>query len=289
MNNASKRIWKISWMLPVLLMGTGCIAAADEQAGDEQADDETVATAEQAFSGYWSWSWADDSSTPPVYIGTDTDRTCFLSGVGGTLASRAGTWPDGDARVSVFRSGGGWYLDTHAGTGYNEIKGTAICVPSVANRTTPVRWSEGQPAQILAPVTTLRRCGLMSVLNEDAYGNDDNWKAAGDGVMIWNDGTNWYIGGTGHADGIGGCVDVTYNFIWNATWAPTTGTSTLNVLQQIDGGTNPLGTQCFLTGLGGRFWWSDWSDGVFINYDPGSHWWSVTVTDDKTAHVACVQ
>ncbi|WP_438042632.1 hypothetical protein [Sorangium sp. So ce128] len=127
----------------------------------------------------------------------------------------------------------------------------------------------------------------MSVWNNGG----DKWQAASDSVQVWNDGTNWYIGGTGNAIGDGSCVDVSPGTgigLWTYI-APSSGTATHNLVQAIDHGTSPLGTQCFLTGVAGRFRTSSWDDGVFVTYDPGTHWWKVTVSNGKTAHVMCIQ
>jgi hypothetical protein len=281
------RLCKLSLMLPVLLLGVGCVGATDEH-GD---DDEQVGAAQEAFSTYGSWSWGTAGhSTAAAPIGSDP-QTCFLSGVAGNLRSYYGA-PGGytAAYAEVYRSGSNWYINTYGPDTNSKVGATAICLPTSTNRTATVGWSTGYPAQVLAPVTANRRCGLMGVGNTEVYYNDNQWQSATDSVYIWNDGTNWYIGGTGHAQGYGGCVDVSSTSgTWNWTWAPTGGTSTLNLLQKVDGGTNPLGTQCFLTGVGGAFQSDDWNNGVFINYDAGSQWWSMTVSNNKTGKVTCVQ
>ncbi|WP_437767291.1 hypothetical protein WMF27_19975 [Sorangium sp. So ce281] len=285
MKNVSNKLWKLACMLPVLLMGIGCVAATGEQ-----ADDELVGTAEQAFTGYWGWSRATDNDFTPAWsVGSKAEMTCFLSGVAGDLsangpsiyASQAGVWHG---------YGDGWILDTSGDDMDVKVKTTILCVPSIANRTTAVKWSSGQAAKVLAPVTANRRCGLMRVTNDPESG-DNEWQAAGDSVLVWNDGTNWYIGGTGNAEGWGMCVDASSGTgigVWTYI-APSSGSATHNLVQAIDNGTTPLGTQCFLTGVGGRFQANSWTDGVFVTYDPGSTWWKVTVSNGKTADIMCIQ
>ncbi|WP_437873329.1 hypothetical protein [Sorangium sp. So ce363] len=291
----SNKLWKLSCMLPALLMGVGCVAATDDQASNDLVDDEAVGSAEQAFSGYWGW-WRETEGydTPRADLAPDFDRTCFLSGVAGDLKSNSGSPanpPLSSAFAGVYDSGGRWYFYTQGNHVTTKVKATTLCVPSVANRTTPVEWKGGEAAKVLAPVTANRRCGLDIVKNSETHYNDNNWQAAGDSVMVWNDGTNWYIGGTGNAHGRGRCVDATSGSgTWGWTYiAPSSGTATHNLIQAIHDGTSPLGTQCFLTGVGGRFQTSSWTDGVFVTYDPGSTWWRVTVSNGKTAHIMCIQ
>ncbi|XXX82381.1 hypothetical protein WMF30_26860 [Sorangium sp. So ce134] len=293
MRNVSNKLWKLSCMLPVLLMGIGCVAATGEQAGDELVDDELVGTAEQAFGGYWGWSRETvGHSTPDLDLASAADMTCFLSGVAGNLESQIGS-PSGTrtAWAGVYIYDGRWHLTTVGNEVDAKVKATTLCVPSIANRTASVSWKSGEAAKVLAPVTANRRCGLETVLNSSNSHFDTRWHAAGDSVSVWNDGTNWYIGGTGNAEGKGRCVDAspgTGTGVWTYI-APSSGTATHNLVQAIDNGTNPLGTQCFLTGVGGSFLTDSWTDGVFVTYDPGSTWWKVTVSNGKTAHVMCIQ
>jgi hypothetical protein len=129
------------------------------------------------------------------------DPRLLLSGVAGDLDAND-TSNIGFAGVWTYS--GGWYFRTKGSYEGAKVKATTLCVPSIANRTGEIRWSSGQAAKVLAPVTANRRCGLMSVWNNGG----DKWQAAGDSVQVWNDGTNWYIGGTGNALGDGSCVDV---------------------------------------------------------------------------------
>jgi hypothetical protein len=286
MKNVSNKFWKLSCILPVLLMGIGCVAATGEQAGDELMDDELVGTAEQAFTGYWGWSRATAGhSTPAWDLGSTDDMTCFLSGVGGNLnatdtsiSAWAGVWSNDDR----------WLLET---IGYDEgakVKATTLCVPSIKNRTTFARWSSGDGPTKLAPSTVSRRCGLRMV---GSFGFHDEWEAASDSVRVWDSGLDWFIDGTGNANGMAICVDVSPGSgTWRWTYiAPSSGTATHNLIQAIDHGTSPLGTQCFLTGVAGRFRTNSWDDGVFVAYDPGTNWWKVTVSNGRTAHVMCIQ
>ncbi|WP_438036928.1 hypothetical protein [Sorangium sp. So ce204] len=288
MKNISHKLWKLSCMLPVLLMGISCVAATGEQAGDELVDDELVGTAEQAFSGYWGWSRATEGHDLLSWdLASNADMTCFLSGVAGNLKSDGPGFFTAQAGVLNHDHNGRWLLSTRGEDDDTKVKATTLCVPSIANRTTEVDWSSGEAAKVLAPVTANRRCGLTQVMN---YGIDE-WQASGDSVQVWNDGTNWYLGGTGNAIGWANCVDVSPGTGiggWTLI-APSSGTATHNLVQAIDHGTSPLGTQCFLTGVGGRFRTNSWDDGVFVTYDPGTHWWKVTVSNGKTAHVMCIQ
>jgi hypothetical protein len=226
-------------------------------------------------------------------MGVDSDKTCFLSGVGGVLKSEDGVIgnpndPYSSAYAEVYRGGGHWWLLTGGYVSQIKVKATAICLPTVANRTVIQAWSGGQPAVDLGSASTYRICGLTGVVNTALGYYDNNWQASTDSVQVWQSGDRWYLGGTGHAQGSAVCVDTTYSGYWYWEWVAGSGTGTWNLLQQIDHGTSPLGTQCFLTGVTGAFQTNAWSNGVFINYDPGSTWWSFTASPQKGGWMMCV-
>jgi hypothetical protein len=282
-----------SWVLLILYSGAGCVTAMDEQTDTG----EPVGHVEQAFSGYWGFGWqTDNQSTPPLDLGPDGDRTCFLSGVGGVLKSEYGSFgPPGNipttAAARTYRSAGRWWLSTHGNRNGIRVKATAICLPTVANRTAQRSWAGwfGQQAVDLGPATTYRKCGLTDVSNTQVYYADNVWQASTDSVQVWQAGGRWYLGGTGNAQGAAVCVDTTHSGYWSWQLGSGTSTATWNLLQHVDHGTSPLGAQCFLMGVGGAFQENDWGSGVFVNYDQGSTWWSLAASPQKTGWVMCVK
>jgi len=169
---------------------------------------------------------------------------------------------------------------------------TTLCIPTTTHRTAFVDWQTGQGTQIMAAVTAKRQCGLTEVGNFDMYNVDAKFSSSSDHVRIWRDTTNWYIGGGGNAYGGGRCVDVeeTPTDLGNANWewiAPSSGTSTHDLAPGNNGGAN--GLQCFLTGLGGNFRNSDYTDGVFVNYDSDDVKWTMSTSNGKTGWAACIE
>jgi hypothetical protein len=141
----------------------------------------------------------------------------------------------------------------------------------------------------LAPVSANRQCFLTRVWNIDTPGTP-RFNADDDAIQIWNDGYYWWLGGSGNAGGQARCVDVNSAGAPGALFAGGS-TATWNMTQG-------SGTQCLLQGLGGDFlavlqsdgsYAADWNNGVFINYDPSTQWWSLKVSPHKKAWVNCVQ
>lgn len=155
------------------------------------------------------------------------------------------------------------------------------CVAADVNRTAIGTWQTGDTAKILGPVTPNRQCFLTEVAKDD-FG--EGWSNNSNFVRVWNDGNNWYIGGTqsGPASGSAVCVDFSHNFgSW--LWIAGTGSATHPLAY------NPGGVDCFLTGLGGSFNNPDYNDGVKIGYDPGILTYNETVVNGKSGWATCIQ
>lgn len=293
------KLGQLSLVLTAALMGFGCVVSPD-QIGDETDGNEPVLEVQQAFNGYWSYSWqVHDQITAPADLGLVEDKTCFLTGVDGNFESQysvgsPGPWPapiDVPPHVEVYKSGGHWKLNAVATNSTHAVKVTAMCVPWIGGTGLPAKsWSTGLPPQVLGAAVPGRRCFLQGISNfHDDWDHSTipstraTWSSSSDSVQVWNDGTNWVIGGTGQAEGSAACIDVTAGFgSW--TWIAGTGTSTQNLVQHSDST-----VQCFLTGVGGRFRTTSYSDGVNIGYVIGTTQWTSTQNDGKTAWSSCVQ
>ncbi|APR79034.1 Hypothetical protein A7982_04381 [Minicystis rosea] len=165
-----------------------------------------------------------------------------------------------------------------------------VCLPTATNQVLPsaaTTWSKGQPAKIIASAAQFpnRVCGLSSVSNS-MYSSQNGWESSGDSVQVWSDGTNWWIGGQGSAQGTATCVDKTsggglLGLVSNASTP---------IVNSIDHGTRPLGTQCFLSRVGGAFTHGgSTNDGLYVTFDAGSNWWNLEADNGKTAGVTCLQ
>ncbi|WP_235685445.1 hypothetical protein [Corallococcus silvisoli] len=256
---------------PMMDAGTG----TGEDPTPSAAEDTSLASSEQAIGlggTYW-WGTTSNGFTS-TSIGTATGRTCFLSGIQGNLKpATAGSW----SSAGVFLYGGSWEMFVS----HNNSKALSTgiqCLSTATNRTPEVSWYQGQAAKLLGAVTSQRRCFLTQV--EAAGGLTAN----ADFVRVWNDGLNWYLGGNMAAAGGGTavCVDVATDqggWLWIAG---NPGGFTANLAY------NPGGVACLLSGIGGNFSTSDFSDGVSIDYNSGTRYWEMTVTNGKRGWGNCV-
>jgi len=261
--------------LPAVALGA-CMDAGEEATGEVEQ-----------HSSWGNSAWyglGDNTGATSADIGPDTGMSCFLAGIAGNISSSYGApEPPGSlytvAKTGVIRSGGRWYIEAQTGSGIEQLASEAMCLNVIAGRTGVYGWSGGN-ATLIGPVTAHRQCFLTEVRNFDMYYTDAELAAAGDSLRVWNDGFNWYIGGSGHAQGSASCIDVT----------AVVGTYT------VGSGSGPLayndlmpGTQCFLTGIQGSFRNNSYSDGIYINYDPGLHQWSMSSSAGKRGWATCVK
>jgi len=269
---------------PLALFAAACAAPTDT---DRQ--DPAVSATSQAFSGYSSWIWrVNDGGTAPADLGSDTSQTCFLSGVGGNLKSldAPGTPGNyaGSPEVNVFRQGGHYWLAVYSTDAGYSLEGQAKCIPTVQGRTAVSTWSTGHAAVNLGAATSTRRCFLTSVRNDDTYfPSVESWAHDDDYVHVWSDGSDWWLGGNGHAMGSAACVDVNTG---DGTWhwiAGTTGSYTQDLAY------NSGGVQCLLTGIGGRFRTNDWDDGIYTHYHGDTRQWVMTLDNAKQGWASCFE
>jgi hypothetical protein len=281
-------IWKhvcaVSLALPLAFAAEGCaVQTAD---GTSAPADEKVATSSEAFNGGWGYTW-NVSSQSSLDMGADANKSCFLAGVTGNLVSELGfeTVTQG-SYVQINRRNGHYYLDIDPSVGGEPEGGTVFCVPTVANRTTPVthfNWNSQTAPTFLGAATPGRQCFLTGVENisEQSEAHQD-FSEAGDSLQVFKSGNSWYLGGTGVAAGQAACVDVS-GVAGGWEWiAPTYGTATHDLAGA--GG----GVTCMLTGIGGSFKANSWSDGVVISEEQSLLKFQMTVSNGKTGWTTCV-
>ncbi|WP_375760939.1 hypothetical protein [Corallococcus exercitus] len=275
---------KLFLAAPLCLFAVGCggdpmmdeaaaNAAVTEAAAPAAPEDASLATSEQgvALGGTYWWGTAANGLTSTA-IGTSTNRTCFLTGVQGNL--KGTSW----AGVGVFQYAGNWEIFVNQSNG-KALSSGVQCINTATNRTPEVSWYDGQAAKLLGAVTADRRCFLTQV---EAAGG---FTANADYARVWNDGYNWYLGGNlGAAGGARAvCVDVPSDaggWLWIAG---NPGSFTHNLAY------NPGGVACMLSGIGGNFSTSNYTDGVSIDYNSGTRYWEMTVSNSKRGWGNCVK
>lgn len=288
-------------MVACVIVGALSIAGCAIEPGNsdidtDQSDNETPEINEiaQAFSGNWLYSWGVTQSSG-LDIGTSTNRTCFLTGITGniqpaSLSEGIGCSTATAVRVLTDASGEYSLYIQPSGCG-KPLQGFARCVNSATGRTSEVTWMTGQAAKLLGTVTARRRCFLTGVTtstifidNQGVSHSGSGFNTTSDSVQIWNDGTNWYLGGSqsGAVWANARCIDVNVD---NGGWVWQAG----NPGSRKDPLTNAGGATCFLTGIGGGFFRNDWNDGVYISNDPGLNQFYMNTTNGKTGWARCVQ
>jgi hypothetical protein len=241
-----------------------------------------VAQPASAFSGNWSYSWGDVTSSS-TDIGASIGRTCFLTGIGGHLRPigaylySGGVYP---AQAGVRKKANGNYemfVQPEAG---KHLGVSVRCVDSAANRI-EVSWSTGQQStfgdKVIAPHNGKRQCFLQSIKNFATALKDNtgaiysySWafddKPHPDEVRVVNDGSYWKFSIKSgahsypvniHATAV--CFDApAFHGIW--FWeVGDPGIANYPL-------TNVSGATCGLTGIKGHFdaTFADWGDSVNI-------------------------
>ncbi|RKH54046.1 hypothetical protein D7X55_14260 [Corallococcus sp. AB049A] len=275
---------KLFLAAPLCLFAVGCGGdpmmdgsmtgeGATEAAAPSAPEDAALGTSEQGIGlggTYW-WGTSANGLTSTT-IGTATNRTCFLRGIRGNL--KGTSW----AGAGVFQYAGNWEIFINQSNS-KALRTDVQCINTATNRTPEVSWYDGQAAKLLGAVTSARRCFLTQV---EAAGG---FTANADYARVWNDGYNWYLGGNlGAAGGARAlCVDVPSDaggWLWIAG---NPGTFTHNLAY------NPGGVACMLSGIGGNFSTSDYDDGVTIDYNAGTRYWEMTVSNSKRGWGNCVK
>jgi hypothetical protein len=256
----------------------------------------TAVSAALAFSGNWNFTLADKKNNS-IDMGTASNRTCFLSGMTGSLTILAAPNEPSQTGVFVTIDGNNEYrlsVQTNAG---NRLTAYARCVNSAAGRTAEKTWHTGQAAQILAdvdPAHPNRRCFLTAITNVGVGGGAGPTDAAGfsvwtDNVQVRSDGVHWLIGG--HQSGAGSvaygtarCIDVNGD-LGSWQWGCGGQCTAQFPLSDDPGGA----ATCLLTGIGGAFTADDWSDGAFITFDQSLSQFYMNTKNGKTGWANCVK
>jgi hypothetical protein len=287
----SNHLFKLSCILSAALAGSGCMAGSGAEPGQHDGPDQPVGVTQQAFSGYWTWGAEWSAPGSPQVLATDSDKTCFLSGVSGNLKSWVGYEGGGPAIAHVYDDGTNWTINASPGFADSELGTFTTCVPSTTNRTAEQEWPpyDSSEAVLLGAVTANRACFLTGVGSNLNYTYVGDFGLEEDYVYVFHDTDNWYIGGNGAAMGWAECVDVSWLGSQGEVDNEGSSTYTWDMVQHIDHGTDPLGMQCMLQGVGGIFQTNDWTDGVFVNYEDSNFEWSLSVSPSQSAWVNCVQ
>jgi hypothetical protein len=267
-----------------VVAGAGCGGAEEGPAGDP-----AVGTARQAFNTY-SYTHiaypADGVFSGSVNLGADP-QTCFLAAVGGSMYTEFSS-----AAVDTYWTGSTWELNV-GNPSNRALYGASVCLPTATNRTNPVYWNQGMGKQHLGAVTAYRTCGLIQIDTpyiEIQMPPTEYWQSPDDSLHIVNDGKDWWLTGSGKAEGFAQCVDVDTPWgIWE--WiAPSSGSHTISLLSGPNLGVGfATGNQCFLTGVSGPFNHPDYQDGVYVDYVKSAQQWRMTVKNGKTGFATCVE
>ncbi|MCY1040101.1 hypothetical protein OV208_02120 [Corallococcus sp. bb12-1] len=126
------------------------------------------------YSAQYEWTQA---SSYPVYMGSATNRVCYLTGLAGKL-NGGGEW------VHAYVSGGDWYLSGN--TNQTTLKARARCI-TVDSYTDESTWSQGASATLLGAVTN-RSCALTYVKGK--------FEGGGEYVRTYQSNGYWYLGGS---------------------------------------------------------------------------------------------
>lgn len=274
-NNATYSI--VSVLSSLALAGCAVDGETEEDLGDVE-----TSTTEQAVS-WTALQWHScTSQSCTISLGSSTDRTCFLAGLRGKLASGLTGYPAG---ANVVNNGSwGWRLVIE-NPGYEDISAMTTCIPNTANRVS-ASWQAGQPATAIPPgPSATRRCFLGGMWNRSSTA----FSTFASNTKVWRDRNTHFLGGTMpggsnllvHAT----CVDVPTHqgeYAWgNGVSASYAGNLTYNPASG--------GVACGLTGIGGQFTTNNPGRGVIINYDAGTRWWNWSMSGWTGGNSLCVK
>lgn len=244
------------------LAGCALEAAPAPTADPDPAPDTEVGdpTRVLQFASTASYLWRDTTYNF-TDIGTAVGRACFLAGVAGDLRPEAGGTTSAGVRINGATNHYEIYIDPNG----KQLGAWARCVSAATGLTNEVSWTDGQAARNLGAVVAGRRCFLTSVSNSFPSGGTYGFKSNDDNVQIWEDGVNWWLGGSqsGHASATARCITVSNDdghWLWIAGDPGT---------RQDQLAANAGGSTCLLTGVGGHFTADDWTDGAYMSYDAG--------------------
>src|SRR5262245_43083300 len=119
------------WLMAVALVAGLGLAALSGGCGEPMGG-EDVEVARSAFSGFWYWPWGQQARAGnDLDLGPDTDRTCFVNGVGGNLKPHLVTTSGKTtialgANIRVYQLNGHWFLTAHDATDAERVTAKAV-------------------------------------------------------------------------------------------------------------------------------------------------------------------
>ena len=268
---------------------SGCaMESADGQLGDEEAKEQTA----EALGVWGTASWGSGNGPNPLDLGSDSNRTCFLTGIRGQLYADDDT---PDAKVGVYQQNGHWWLEAKRGAGSSTgVVGDAVCISNTSNRTTFGNMYGSGLAYNYVPRSRARQCFLshFQVTSGFAWqGSNTTMPGArlekstlfenGTATPIWKL-TSYF---TPEQEGLGGsvsavCVDIGKTAEIFFSWDNPT---PLNVMSTIN-------TACGLTRLSGNFYDHGPNSGNGARVYQGSNgMWQVTAGYTKGVEGSCIQ
>jgi hypothetical protein len=257
-----------------------------------------------AFDENWHYSWGSEGYNY-TDIGTSKNRTCFLSGVAGTIE-----------RVAT--SSGGFASQVHVGLeirtqpllgeahywlgvqppGGGKLNAWARCVNTPGGRTEEQIWCSNSPTAVeLGVVTEKRRCFLTGIFSSSEPYRQNAFTTDADYVKVWRDlpddptpTKKWWLGGKtqGYACAKARCIDVTGDLGWWETGPVEPGPWEGKMINSPPS-EFASGNTCFLQGIKGRFIYENYSDGAYIHYSSGENAFKITTMHSKIAWVQCVK
>ncbi len=241
-----------------------------------------------AAQGYASWGTPGNNGAP-LDLGPSNGRTCFLQGVSGQLRAPQWAASNAQARVSVYKSGGHWWLETQAGDGSGAM-GYATCIPTDYNQrsfswlgnTGNGAFADQNARSISAGPFT--RCFLTSVWGTTGWGSASSY------TKLWEQGGRWWLGGnlikqqdsTSGGGSAAVCVD-----IWQTSsdYGWQTSNNNSGAVAQL---TPEDDAVCSVHRLVGNFAHDStgWSDGARLF--PQTGWWKVFSSNGKGIFGECI-
>jgi hypothetical protein len=277
----------LSALLPAALTA-GCVEAPDGDAPDDATPPaiEATATAEQAFTGTWSYSWGDTKYSR-ADLGTAVNRACFMSGVAGYLT--VNKFPEGHSQagagVGIDAATNRWYIYVQPAFTAT-LQTWARCV-STTTLTPEVTWRAGQPKKLLAAATPNRRCFFTNLrTGRDNEFDHGGFQSAYDQVFISSDGANYYIDGdqSGLIWASARCFDVTEDQGQFFNFALPGNTITVAMRPEANGNT------CGLTQVAGRLTASnDWENGLIVKYNSMYDYFDLQAKNNTGGRARCVR
>ncbi len=272
-------------MMALALLGATSACTMETETSSEPGEPDEFGEASEAIAsaGYASWS-----GSTPVYLGSASDRTCWLAGVHGELwGEHHTTLQEAEANVKVYISNGSWWVSAAAGYG-NGVMAHATCMPTSAAVNATRTFHSMSVAVQYAEGWTFRSANKHCFLTE--LGGVDGWASwNGSAARIWPS-TVWLAGtsfpvykfGLWAGDQSDGYTTTSSRMKAVCFEVPTTYVSTF---ESAVPGIDQLGmynSTCGMTGLAGNYYNASWSQGAQIR--PGGGNWEVAV-DGSNKHI----